>query len=83
MTYAICKNTDGSWEYQVKWNKSDREGQDTDAPAHMWDLKLKAMNEQTNSQTPTTVRMMVTRGKGGRSKIKRAKGAEYMGMEGD
>ena len=32
---AICNNVDGSWEYHVKWNESDREGQKSHDFSHM------------------------------------------------
>ena len=42
---AICENTDGSWEYQGKQNKSDRKSQEPYDLIHVWDIKLKARSE--------------------------------------
>ena len=57
LSTAICNNMDGSWEYHAKWNaKSDRKSQEPYDFTYMWDIKLKATNEQTietNKQTKT------------------------------
>ena len=47
-----CFTMDGSWEYHAKWNKSDRKSQKPYDYTHMWDIKLKATNEQIR-QTKT------------------------------
>ena len=44
---AICDNTNGTWEYYAKWNKSDGERQIPYDFTHMWNLKIKPKNEQT------------------------------------
>ena len=49
---AICNTMDGPWEYDAKWNKSVRKSEDPCDFTHMWDIKLKAINEQTR-QTKT------------------------------
>ena len=43
---AICDNTDGSWEHKPKQNKPDRKSQEPHDFTPMWDIKLKATNEQ-------------------------------------
>ena len=42
---------DRSWEYHAKWNKSDRKSQEPYDFTLMWDIKLKATNEQIRTET--------------------------------
>lgn len=49
---ATCNTTDGSWEYHAKRGKSDKKG-----PydfTQMWDMKLKATDEQTRKTSSQT-----------------------------
>ena len=46
----------------------------------MWDMKQKAADEQTNSQSQTTVGWLLEKG-GGR--MKKLQGVEYILVEGD
>lgn len=42
---AICDNMDGLWEYNAKWDKSDRERQISHDFIYMYTLKTKQTKE--------------------------------------
>ena len=65
---------DGPGDYHTKWSKSDRERQISYDIAYMWNLKklykwtyLKNRNRLTDIEN----KLMVTKGEGGRDKLKR------------
>ena len=65
---AICDNMGGAWEYHAKRNKSDGKCQEPYDFTYMWNIKLKATNEQARNTSKklidTVGSMVVTRGKG-------------------
>ena len=49
---AICDNIDGPWDNHAKQNKLDRKSWKPHGATYMWDINLKATNEQ-DKQTET------------------------------
>ena len=51
------------WEYHANWCKSGGKSQEPCDFTHMWDIKLKATEQQQNQKIDTDNSMAVTRGK--------------------
>ena len=66
VTYFVCATS--TLSSHAKWNKSDRKKSRPCDFTHLWDIKLKAANQQTmktNKFKDTDNSMVVTRKKGG------------------
>ena len=55
---SIC-DKNGSWEYHAKQSRSDGKSQELYDITHMWDMKLKAKNEQMRQTLIDTDNCMV------------------------